>query len=317
MTVIDDIAVILDADPSTVVERHLRAMGTEVHLLTVGAPAATVESLERRLHQLETRWSRFIDSSEVSRLNRQPELFHLVSDDTAELVQRSVQAWDLTDGSFDPTVLDAVAAAGYDRSFDEIADVTPGPMMSAPGCGTVEVDRDLGLIRLGADVHLDPGGLGKGLAADLLVAHALAAGADGALVNIGGDIVCDGRAPTSDGWIVDVTEPAVHDGCLALLGLQRGAVATSTTRKRRWATEDGERHHLIDPATGASTTGPVLVTVIAAHGWYAEAVAKQLAITGDPDMVDAESAAAIMVFDDGTVQMVGPIDRYLVGSGSS
>ena len=52
-----------------VVERRGRAMGTNFHLLTVDAPESVIDDLEKRLHQLESRWSRFIDTSEVSSMN--------------------------------------------------------------------------------------------------------------------------------------------------------------------------------------------------------------------------------------------------------
>ena len=297
---------------TNVIERRGRAMGTNFHLLTVDAPEGIIDDLERRLHQLESRWSRFIDSSEVSIVNASPDTFHLVSDDTAELVQRSVQAWSLTDGAFDPTVLDALITTGYDRTFDECGDAELTVESSAsPGCGTIEIDRNLRLVRLGDGVHFDPGGMGKGLAADLLVAEALAAGARGVLVNVGGDLVCSGTAPTENGWVVDVTEATVSDDRIALLGLAGGAVATSTTAKRQWQTGDGVRHHLIDPKTGQNTAGPVLVTVVAAAGWYAEAMATQVMVTGDPSVIDHEVAAAIVVDSDGLVTTIGEMDRYL------
>ena len=41
----------------------------------------------------------------------------VVSSDTLLLVQRAVRAWQLTDGLYDPTVLPAMRAIGYDADF--------------------------------------------------------------------------------------------------------------------------------------------------------------------------------------------------------
>ena len=58
----------------------------------------------------------------------------------------------------------------------------------APGCDGIIVDRTASSVTLPRDVEIDPGGLGKGLAADLVTAELLAAGARGVLVNLGGDL---------------------------------------------------------------------------------------------------------------------------------
>ena len=55
-------------------------------------------------------------------------------------------------------------------------------------------------------IGLDPGGIGKGLAADLAVRELRAAGTGGVLVALGGDIACAGRAPDPAGWLVDIED---------------------------------------------------------------------------------------------------------------
>src|SRR2546429_593200 len=65
---------------------------------------------------LEARWSRFLADSEVSRLNAAAGQPVSVSADTIKLVSTAVDAWRLTAGRFDPTVLGDVVRAGYDRT---------------------------------------------------------------------------------------------------------------------------------------------------------------------------------------------------------
>ncbi|MEE9414263.1 MAG: FAD:protein FMN transferase [Acidimicrobiales bacterium] len=277
-------------------DRRGRAMGTSFHLIVVGGSSEVGDRMERQLHHLESIWSRFVPSSEISELNAAPDNYQLVSEETAELIERGVQGWALTGGVFDPTILQAMMANGYDRTFSQCGNEEPAHRAGASiGCGGIEVNRTINLVRLGPGVGFDPGGIGKGLAADLIVADAMANGAAGAMANIGGDLVCRGEAPTGQGWVIDVTERSVRDERVALLTLEEGAVATSTTRKRRWRTADGERHHLLDPATGDSSSGPTMVTVIAAQGWYAEVVAKHLIVSGDPTVIDTDLAAAIVI----------------------
>src|SRR5262249_21423701 len=98
-------------------DRAFRVMGTRARILVVGGPddlAARGEALTR---QLEARWTRFDGSSELMQLNAAGGRPVRVSEPTFALVARAVDAWARTGGLFDPTGLDALDAAGYDRDF--------------------------------------------------------------------------------------------------------------------------------------------------------------------------------------------------------
>ena len=87
-------------------------------------------------------------------------------------------------------------------------------------------------------------------------------------------------------------------------------MATSTTLRRRWSAGTGRRHHILDPRTGRPIDErAVLSTVVAADGWWAEAVATALIV--DPDFVPPD-AAALVVMTDGSRRLVGQIEPFLV-----
>jgi thiamine biosynthesis lipoprotein len=189
-------------------EIRFPAMGSDVHVIVVGGASDLASAARARIDQLEARWSRFLPDSELSRLNRLPGRPVIVSNDTLTGVIAAVDAWKATHGRFDPTVLPALVAAGYDRSFailnqdhEANADAPPG---AAPGCADIEIDAAVHSVTLPIGTQIDLGGIGKGLAADLVVDELLDAGASGACVNIGGDLRVRGTAPGSDGWIVGV-----------------------------------------------------------------------------------------------------------------
>ena len=251
---------------------------------TVG-PASADELADRavaRLHQLEGRWSRFRSTSELSTLNAAGGAPAVVSSDTLELVMRLVQAWHLTDGDFDPTLLGALVELGYAASRDDATLRTS----LAPSTGLrgrpegVLIDTDAHVVQLPAGTVLDPGGLGKGLAADIVTGELLAQGATGALVEIGGDLRVRGEAPGCDAWIIAVDTAIAGDPCV--VRLVDGAVATSTTRLRTWDSDGEARHHLIDPTTlHPSRSATVSCTVVAGSGAWAEAFTK-VAFARDP-----------------------------------
>ena len=96
-------------------ERHaFRAMGTEIELLGDGG----FELAEAEFHRLEAQLTRFRPESELSRLNRDGCID--ASPDLLRVVELALDARERTDGRFDPTVHDALVAAGYDRTFAEV-----------------------------------------------------------------------------------------------------------------------------------------------------------------------------------------------------
>ncbi|MGZ4717898.1 MAG: FAD:protein FMN transferase [Acidimicrobiales bacterium] len=296
-----------------VTEEHFPVMGSAGHLVVVGGPADLARRGVEQLERLEALWSRFRPTSEISRLNQAGGAPCLVSGPTRLLVEALVSAWELTGGRFDPTVGGALSRLGYDHSWPLLSPPIRLPRAHASvGCTGVSIDLDQGLIQLARDLTLDPGGLGKGLAADIVATDLVAAGAAGVLVNVGGDLRVIGTAPDGDEWLIAVEHPDHPDDPrhhLTRLALTGGGVATSTAARRRWSTGDGTPvHHLIDPATSLpATTTRRQVTVVAGCAWWAEALAKVAFLDGSlPDV----QAGALIVERDGSTSSVGRLDRF-------
>ena len=281
--------------------RHaFRAMGTDVELF--GDPAG-FDLVEREFERLEALVSRFRPESELSRLNRDGEI--VASPDLVRVVELALDARERTGGLFDPTVHDALVSAGYDRSFELLSEPDGGgacvhtPTRHKWECVHTPTGHGLaacggrchishGTIRLDPGVRLDLGGIGKGYAVDR--AADLLGRFGPALVNAGGDIACRGGF-----WPVGVEIP---DGSLTI-GLERGALATSGSDRRRWA----GGHHLIDPRTAAPAESPYLrVTVAAPTAVEAEVLAKAIYLGADPG-----GTAAVLVGVDGRVQRLGAL----------
>jgi thiamine biosynthesis lipoprotein len=283
-----------------VIERHaFRAMGTEMELLvepTNGcarrAFAAAVDEFER----LEQIMSRFRPDSELSHLNRERALD--ASLDLVRVVELALDARERTDGRFDPTVHDALVAAGYDRTFDEVESDGPATVDGGAAClGGVAVHN--GRIELEPGVKLDLGGIGKGYAAER--AAELLATAGPCLVNAGGDVAVRGDVM----WPVGVE---TSDGQLTL-ALDRGGLATSGRDRRRWTRGGEQRHHLIDPQTGRPARSDLLrVTVVAGDAVEAEVLAKALFVSGAEAAAQTD-ASAVLVTEAGETVLTGALRR--------
>ena len=286
-------------------------MGTTCRAWIVSPdPEPTTMAVEEMVADLEARWSRFLASSDVSRLNTSAGGPVTVAPATLDLVELAVQWWQATGGCFDPTVLPALEALGYDR--DRATGHGPiGAGAPAPGCAGIEIDRDGGTVRLPDGVRIDLGGIGKGRAVDLLAnrLHDV----PGGLVDLGGDLRVWGTPPSNGaGWPIAVED--LRDGStLAILGLTDGAVATSSTLRRTWVDGSRTAHHLVDPGSGAPVAGDlVTVTVVAGLATAAEVLAKAAIVTGTVgaarQLLEAHDVAAIVVPAAGPPALVGDVE---------
>ncbi|HYF96086.1 MAG TPA: FAD:protein FMN transferase [Symbiobacteriaceae bacterium] len=257
--------------------------------------------------------SRFDQESPLSQLNQKPERWVVVPELLFRAVGAALQAAAATDGAFDPTVLDAVEAAGYTRSFE----LGPGPVTARPQGGTgrwreVRLDRHMQAIWLPRGVRLDLGGIGKGLAVDGGLARLR--GARRALVNAGGDLALR-TAPGEPPYLIDVEDPTEPERTQATFGLRRGAAATSSVTGRRWG--DG-LHHIIDPATGRPTrSGLIQATVFGPGAAFAEVLAKAAIVLGEArglELIRRHRAHALLVRADGTVIMTEGLEEYRHGA---
>jgi thiamine biosynthesis lipoprotein len=265
-------------------------MGTDCHVVVVAAAPACNDLLTLaadRVELLEDCWSRFRPASALNQLNARAGQGPVpVSADLLVLVTRMKQAWSMSNGLFDPTVLSSMTALGYDADFDTVtarpaASVLDDVLVAAaPGMSGVVVDDVASTVALPAGVGIDPGAIGKGLASDIVATELYDAGADGVLVNLGGDLAFIGTTADGTGWAIGVEDERkpVDDPDRVIRrfdfpdGATTAGVATSTTLKRRWA--QGRRHHVIDPRTGSmSVSDLVQVTVVSDEAWNAEVLA--------------------------------------------
>lgn len=300
--------------PTTTVERFA-VMGTRAEVQVVDGDPALAVRARRRLEDLEARWSRFRPSSDIATLNRRAGEAVAVAPETLLLLERALAGARATGGRFDPTIAGALVAHGYDRTFVEVAAHTatlrPQPVIDG-AWPLIELDHASGTARLPEGTQVDPGGLGKGLAADVVTAE-LSQGAAGMLVNVGGDLRAVGLAPDPAGWVVTVDDPFEPHRELARLAIPEGAVATSSDRARRWSTATGEAHHIIDPSTGRPAVGEATaVTVIAAEAWWAEVQATSLFLQG-PRGLEAldDTVEAVIVTHDGARHATGAFAAVL------
>ena len=120
-----------------------RAMGTEVSLYGPDDDAfdEAFAAIGRVFETEERRFSRFRDDSELTAVNRLAGRWVPVSTPFERVVRLALDQASATGGLFDPTVLHAVMAAGYDRDFDEVLAGARGALASPRAVRTLERGR--------------------------------------------------------------------------------------------------------------------------------------------------------------------------------
>jgi thiamine biosynthesis lipoprotein len=265
-----------------------RAMNSHIQvLLESKTPTAELEIpvLDGFAHA-EQRFSRFLPTSECSYLNAGSGQLSFVSDSMLEVLELARYYQEQTNGAFDICVGHALEQAGYRQSFESIQEqmIELEQPDSPPYSGmALQVDPWMKSVRLSAGYKVDFGGIVKSwtaqqvanrLQTDWLVRRGF--------INAGGDVRVWGGAAENEPWCIGVANPFETDPSKEVtLQLRTGAVATSSILRRRWLTNAGEMHHLIDTRTmQPSQSSVVQCTVVGQDLIACEVWAKVLCMLG-------------------------------------
>jgi thiamine biosynthesis lipoprotein len=262
--------------------------------------------------------SRFRTDSELNRLNASAGWPIQVSETLWDVFQAAAEAEATSGGLVRATVLDALEAAGYNRSFD----LLPRDQVAAPVSGwepvgslaEVDIDESIHTICLPTDIRLDFGGVAKGWAAHQASKRLARYGA--ALVSAGGDIAISADQSNCQKWPVTIDNPFQTGDFINTLMLGACGVATSGTDYRRWKQGGRLSHHIIDPRTSQpAQTDLISVTVVAPNAMTAEMAAKAVLIQGSEcgkEWLEARpELAALLVLETGELLYVNQMEQLL------
>jgi len=240
------------------------------------AASAAFEEVDR----LEQELSRFIESSDISRINNLRVGERAVVGPAAfECLEISRRLFEQTKGAFDITVgallrcFRAENGEPREPGRKELAGA-----LRRTGMDLLVLDQQEHAVEVLAEgVEVDLGGMGKGYAVDQMGKLLRQWGIDVALIHGGYSSVLalDGPAGMK-GWPVSASHPVKGGPPLAKLLLQRRALGGSGLRKGR---------HIIDPRTGGPVSG------------------KRAAWSGAVDAATADAlSTAFMVMDPGQIE---------------
>ena len=271
---------------AAVVTRAQMQMGTLVKITavarseSVAQAAATAGFAEiRRLEELLSTW---IPTSELSHVNTSAGVMPVhVSPETLTVIQRAIQAAEMTDGGFNIAIGPAVDAWRVTEDQRIPTESELEALRPLVNLQAVHVDTRNQTIYLGkAGMRIDVGGIGKGYAADQAVEALRRAGAIAGVVALSGDIKTFGRLPGGKLFPVGIQHPRKDGSVLAWIDLQDEAISTAGDYERFFEREGVRYHHILDPRTLQPARSCQAVTVVAREGIWADGLDTGIFVMG-------------------------------------
>ena len=213
----------------------------------------------RRIDQDMSPW---IETSELYRINaRAAERPVKISAELFNLIERSLQLSELSDGAFDITF----ASIGFEydyRHSKKPSDEEIKKQLDRINYHHIKLDKQAQTIRFDKQgVRIDLGGIAKGYAVDNGIRILRTCGIDRALVSAGGDsrIIGDkGGRP----WMTGIRDPRDKSKSAIVIPLSDTAVSTSGDYERYFIQDGVRYHHIISPKTGKSVHSTRSVTIL-------------------------------------------------------
>ena len=279
-----------------------RAMATEFEVFIVHTDGPYAEQAAgaafEALDQLERELSRYIENSDVSRINNLDGDAPLAIGLAAfECLQQCVRIHAETGGVFDVTVGGLVDCwrrsrlEGRAPSQEELTDAR-----RRTGMNRLELDETRHTVRLrGGSVRVDLGGIGKGYAVDRMAAVLREWDIEQALINGGhSSVLALGAPPDFRGWPLTLDHPRETRRVLGRVQLRQRALGASGLRKGP---------HVIDPRTGRPLQGDRAAWCCTTTAVRADALSTAFLVM-TPDEVGrycarAADTRALLVVDEG------------------
>ncbi len=229
--------------------------------------------------------STYIYDSDISKVNRGDSLLK-VDIHFQKVYNAANHVWKKTEGYFDPTVGALVNAYGFgpEKKIKSITESKKNDILKYIGWNKIQLTPKNTIQKKDPNIFIDFNALAKGYTVDLIANHLRKNNVTSFLVEIGGEIVAEGKSPrTGNLWKVAIDNPkqGKNREFIRTLSLKNQALATSGNyRKYKIDERSGRRIvHSINPKTGNPFPTNVLSTsVISSECMIADAYATSLMV---------------------------------------
>lgn len=259
---------------------QLFAMDTVMDLSVYTADDSLLEKAADLIALLEHTLSTTDPNSEIHTANTTGSA--VLSDSTAELLERALEFCEETDGALDLSIYPVVRAWGFTTDTYQIPDQSElEALLEHVNYRDIVYSPDEHTVSLPEGMEIDLGSVAKGYTSDRLIRLFRDNGVTSALLNLGGNVQALGTKPDGSAWRIGIQDPA-GESYLGVLSIADQAVITSGGYERFFKGEDGTVYwHIIDPKTGyPAKNGLISATAVGPEGVYCDALSTSLFIMG-------------------------------------
>lgn len=202
------------------------------------------------LDKMELELSRFIENSDISRINRHGATEPVsVSVNTLECLEACARLYEHTNKTFDITIGSLIQCwLNKDKTLRSASEEEIGAARQNTGMHLMHVNKANHTVKLDKNnMCLDLGAFGKGYAVDQMATLLNEWDIDTALIHGGKSSVLAMKAPPGEkGWHVTISSPALDGKIISHFNLRNGSLSGSGLRKGM---------HIIDPRMGRPVQG--------------------------------------------------------------
>ncbi len=274
------------------VDRHVLAMGTELHLHLEGVRAvAGSEAALAECGRIETACSTWNPESLWSRWNAAQGRPMPMDEEWLHLLGQ-MKAWSqLTEGAFDPFLRPLMRVWGVREGGREAAPAEVARALKACGNNRLDLDFKAGTAQWrDPEAGVEEGGFLKGYALDQMRRHAKV---KSGWIDFGGQILAWGRPHT-----VAIADPRHREQARLTLRLRNASLSSSGTSERG--------RHILDPRNGSRCAAWGATAVVSVHALTADVLSTALYVMG-PDAglqwAERHHVAAAFLLNDGSLRM--------------
>lgn len=290
-------------------------MGSTYSVKVVAGPLPrSREEIQRAiagtLDDINNRMSTYLETSELSRLNRNPSTDWIpVSVPLYAVLDTAMRVSALSDGAFDVTVGPAVNLWGFGpdgRRTSVPSDAEIAAVRARVGYRNLELDPARRAVRKHLpDIYVDLSAIAQGYAADEVGRYLEGIGVHNYMAVIAGEIRAAGHNQNGHPWHIGIERPGNAEPVVELAIELRDAGMATSGDYRNYFEQNGVRYsHHIDPATGRPVTHNLAsVTVVHPSATFADAMATALLVLGPERglaLAEREKLAVFLIIRSGS-----------------
>jgi thiamine biosynthesis lipoprotein len=260
-------------------------MGTVIEITLFGdheekANKAALQAFQE-IKRIETLMSPWLDSSDVTRINRSAGVEWVqVSQETAEVIKKAKEISELSEGGFDITIgpLTELWRKAREKKIPPSVEEVKGKL-DLINFKNIEMGQGGKVFLKKKGVAIDLGGIAKGYGVDRAFEILRSLGYKNLIVNAGGDLRVGGLK-NNQPWTIGIQNPRESQKILARISVSDLAIATSGDYEKFFIYEGKRYHHIFDPRDGFPAEGCQSVTIVTKDCVTADALATAVFVLG-------------------------------------